>query len=148
MKDLTIREYSELKPDLKAVYNAWLLELKMPAKKIEKLIERFPEHFEDELENMKRYQSIPVGLKERFEGKKLWLRNLVSTPISQALDSSVFVLIAFYGVLPNLGEFILFVWAVKVAIAIVDTPFIYLSYRVLGKKYRGSNKVAAASDPQ
>lgn len=74
-------------------------------------------------------------LKEKYQGKHLWLRNCLSTTISQGLDSAIFLLIAFYGVLPKLGELYISVWIFKIVIALIDTPFIYLSYWVLGKKF-------------
>ena len=73
-------------------------------------------------------------LKERHRGRHLWLRNCLSTTISQGIDSAIFLAIAFYGVLPKLGELFISVWIFKVGIALVDTPFIYLSYLILGKK--------------
>ena len=58
---------------------------------------------------------------ERF----LWLRNNASTVVSQLLDSVVFITIAFYGVMP-LKPLILGQWVVKVGIAVLDTPLVYL----------------------
>jgi len=72
--------------------------------------------------------------KESYRGKHLWLRNCLSTTISQGIDSAIFLFIAFYGVLPKLGELFISVWIFKIIIALVDTPFIYLSYVVMGKK--------------
>ena len=72
--------------------------------------------------------------KESYRGKHLWLRNCLSTTISQGIDSAIFLAIAFYGVLPKLGELFISVWIFKIVIALVDTPFIYLSYLILGKK--------------
>lgn len=72
--------------------------------------------------------------KESYRGKHLWLRNCLSTTISQGIDSAIFLFIAFYGVLPKLGELFISVWIFKIIIALVDTPFIYLSYMVMGKK--------------
>ncbi|MBK8227776.1 MAG: queuosine precursor transporter [Flavobacteriales bacterium] len=76
--------------------------------------------------------------KERF----LWVRNVSATGIAQLVDTVVFVTIAFAGTpgfegIGALTEFILWVWAVKVLVAIIDTPYIYLSYRVLGLKTGG-----------
>lgn len=71
------------------------------------------------------YHFIHEKTKERF----LWLRNNLSTIISQALDSTIFYLIAFYGVFPNLFQIALAGYIVKVAIALCDTPFMYLSKR-------------------
>jgi uncharacterized integral membrane protein (TIGR00697 family) len=63
-------------------------------------------------------------LKEMTGGRHLWLRNNVSTMTSQALDTVIFITIAFYGVLPVvpliIGQYI-----VKLLIAALDTPFIY-----------------------
>jgi len=55
----------------------------------------------------------------------LWLRNNASTIVSQLLDSVVFITIAFYGSMP-LVPLILGQWVVKVGIAALDTPFVYL----------------------
>lgn len=61
-------------------------------------------------------------------GKHLWLRNNASTIVSQFIDSTLFITVAFYGVwggmdiiLPAIiGQF-----TVKIVIALVDTPFVY-----------------------
>jgi len=74
------------------------------------------------------------SLKEKMKGKKLWLRNNVSTISSQLIDSVLFVFIAFYGIIPNILQFVLVIWVMKVFIAVIDTPIIYLSYGILGKK--------------
>jgi uncharacterized integral membrane protein (TIGR00697 family) len=55
----------------------------------------------------------------------LWLRNNASTIVSQLLDSVVFITIAFYVSMP-LVPLILGQWVVKVGIAALDTPFVYL----------------------
>lgn len=64
-------------------------------------------------------------LKSRTNGKYLWLRNNASTVISQLIDSTIFVSIAFWGILP-VGEIILGQWLVKMAIAFIDTPIVYM----------------------
>ncbi len=69
-------------------------------------------------------------LKHRFNSKHLWLRNNMSTVCSQLIDSTIFITIAFYGVLPVV-PFILSVWLLKTFVAVMDTPFIYLSYRLV-----------------
>jgi uncharacterized integral membrane protein (TIGR00697 family) len=71
--------------------------------------------------------------KRKFNDKHIWLRNCISTPISQGIDTVLFLSIAFAGVLPNVVEFMFFVWIVKLGIALADTPFMYLTYPVLGK---------------
>ena len=37
--------------------------------------------------------------KDRTKGKHLWLRNTASTMVSQAIDTGIFITIAFYGVM-------------------------------------------------
>lgn len=63
--------------------------------------------------------------KNLTQGRHLWLRNTASTVISQLIDSAIFITIAFYGVMP-VGQMIFDMWIVKVIIALIDTPFIYL----------------------
>lgn len=76
------------------------------------------------------------AIKERTGGKMLWLRNNASTMISQLLDSSIFCVIAFWGLFPpNVFVEILFTtYIVKVAVAALDTPFMYLAKRMFSKK--------------
>jgi hypothetical protein len=56
--------------------------------------------------------------------RHLWLRNNLSTAISQFLDSLIFVTIAFYGVMP-IWPLIYGQWIIKLFIAILDTPLVY-----------------------
>lgn len=69
------------------------------------------------------------SLKKQTHGTMLWLRNNASTIVSQFVDSIVFTIIAFAGVLPNevMLEIILFTYGLKVVVALLDTPFIYLA---------------------
>jgi len=66
-------------------------------------------------------------IKKLTKGKYLWLRNNGSTMTSQLIDSIIFTLIAFWGVYPNLIQLILFTYLIKIIVAAIDTPFIYLS---------------------
>ncbi|WP_254832681.1 queuosine precursor transporter [Haloglomus salinum] len=78
------------------------------------------------------------ALREYTDGEALWLRNIGSTATSQALDTVIFVGLAFYvlpgaGVNPKLGlslagvaALMLGQYLVKLLIALVDTPFVYL----------------------
>lgn len=54
----------------------------------------------------------------------LWLRNNASTIVSQALDTVIFISLAFYGIFP-IAEMIIGQYTVKLLIALFDTPFIY-----------------------
>ena len=62
--------------------------------------------------------------KKLFKGKHLWIRNNLSTGVSQIIDSVIFVTIAFYGVVPMMPMIIGTV-IVKFVIAALDTPFLY-----------------------
>lgn len=79
--------------------------------------------------------------KKRTEGRLLWLRNNLSTIISQLIDSVIFCFIAFWGVFEPavFWEILLTTYLFKVAVAAVDTPFIYLA-----KKFRARELDRAA----
>ncbi|WP_320172062.1 queuosine precursor transporter [Maridesulfovibrio sp.] len=62
--------------------------------------------------------------------KHLWLRNNVSTVISQLLDSTIFVTIAFYGIMP-VTDIIIGQWFAKISIALLDTPFVYMAVSLI-----------------
>ncbi len=61
-------------------------------------------------------------------GRYLWIRNNASTMVSQLLDSTIFILVAFYGLEPLdiLLNMIFSMWLFKVLVAVLDTPFVYL----------------------
>lgn len=70
-------------------------------------------------------------IKEYTHDKYLWLRNNLSTITSQLLDSIVFFSLAFLGTafFPTVSSLfvpIITLWLIKVAIAIFDTPFMYI----------------------
>lgn len=79
--------------------------------------------------------------KTLFKGKHLWLRNNLSTLVSQLLDSVTFSIFAFLifptwfktveFILPLdvIFEIIITTYLLKVFVAVIDTPFIYLSRR-------------------
>jgi len=79
--------------------------------------------------------------KDKFEGKYLWLRNNLSTSVSQLIDSLTFALLAF-SVFPRLfmdpesvlpmdvvWQIVLTTYVLKLLVAALDTPFLYLSKR-------------------
>lgn len=87
--------------------------------------------------------------RRRTQGRHLWLRNNASTWVSQLLDSTLFVLLAFaplpvVGTVPGFESWdvIVSVWIttylIKLAVAVIDTPFMYWG--------RGLAKYAAAVD--
>lgn len=66
-------------------------------------------------------------MKRKTKGRHLWLRNTLSTILSQAIDTVVYSLIVWWAVL-DLGTALrlgLAKYVFKVLIAIIDTPFIY-----------------------
>ncbi len=81
--------------------------------------------------------------KVKTHGRHLWLRNNASTIVSQAIDTTVFITLAFYGVVPNevLFSMILGQYLIKVIIALLDTPFMYMATAVF-KDIRGAKMTA------
>ncbi|WP_346855141.1 queuosine precursor transporter [uncultured Draconibacterium sp.] len=74
--------------------------------------------------------------RSRFpKDKQLWLRNNLSTSVSQLIDSVVFVLIAFYGVFETAMLFEIFIttYFLKFIVAAADTPFVYWSKSIFKK---------------
>lgn len=67
----------------------------------------------------------------RFPGP-LWVRNNLSTVVSQLIDSIVFTLVAFVGVFPAsvLFQIVVTTYLVKAIVAIADTPFLYAATTV------------------
>jgi len=68
--------------------------------------------------------------------KHMWIRNNVSTMISQAVDTGIFLFIAFWGVPPFADpavwlNFALFTWVFKIVVAAIDTPYMYLSRSIV-----------------
>lgn len=72
------------------------------------------------------------AIRARTGERLLWLRNNASTMVSQLLDSAIFCFIAFWGVFPMevFLEILLSTYIIKVAVAAMDTPFIYLAKRL------------------
>lgn len=72
------------------------------------------------------YEKIRILTK----GKHLWIRNVFSDIPSLAIDSLIFVVLAFYKIAP-IGPLIIGQIVVKWIVGLVDTPLMYLSRRVL-----------------
>lgn len=83
---------------------------------------------------------ILAKLKILTAGRLLWIRTIGSTVVGELVDSLLFVLIAFAGVLPNslLLTLIIFNYFFKTAVEILFTP---ATYRVIGflKKKEGED---------
>lgn len=65
----------------------------------------------------------------------IWIRNNLSTMVSQLIDSAVFVLIAFYGVYESgvLFEIFITTYFLKWIVAAADTPFVYWGKQIFRK---------------
>jgi uncharacterized integral membrane protein (TIGR00697 family) len=69
--------------------------------------------------------------KKKTRGRFLWFRNNVSTIVSQFLDTTIFMFIAFYMASPQYTVDFIFMliipyWMLKILVALCDTPFVYL----------------------
>ena len=77
--------------------------------------------------------------KQKTKGKYLWLRNNLSTIVSQFIDTVIFIFIAFYQTNPKfdfafMWQLIVPYYILKVIIALIDTPFVYLGVKWLRPK--------------
>ena len=68
-------------------------------------------------------------LKTRTQGRHLWLRNNISTILSQGIDTIIYGLVVWWGIVDlfTAMQLALAKYFFKVIIAIIDTPFIYLA---------------------
>ena len=73
------------------------------------------------------------NLRKRMHGKALWFRNNVSNFISQFIDSTVFVVIAFYSFNLSFSDNVTFLigiilpyWGVRCLLSVFETPLVYL----------------------
>lgn len=80
-------------------------------------------------------------LKRLTRGRHMWLRNNVSTLSSQFIDTSIFIFIAFYGIVEELLMLILGQYVIKVLIAILDTPVLYGAVFLVNKGLRLAHEV-------
>ena len=71
-------------------------------------------------------------LKERMNGRALWLRNNVSTILCNCIENFGFIGLAFYGIYD--AKTILVIAAstsvIELCVAIMDTPFLYIAKRL------------------
>lgn len=72
-------------------------------------------------------------IRKKFGKKALWFRNNASNLISQLVDSTVFILLAFYAFDKGLGDNVGFLfsliipyWLLKMFMSVIETPFVYL----------------------
>ncbi|MEN9412935.1 MAG: hypothetical protein RLZZ342_22 [Candidatus Parcubacteria bacterium] len=81
---------------------------------------------------------VLARMKVAMAGKYLWMRTVGSTLVGELLDTSVFTIVAFWGVFPDniILPMIISMYLFKVAIEAVFTPVTYAVVRYL-KKHEG-----------
>ncbi|SDM86714.1 queuosine precursor transporter [Tenuibacillus multivorans] len=84
-------------------------------------------------------------LKKLTQTRFKWLRNNLSTAISQLIDTMVFITIAFIGNVPSLWVMILSQYVIKLGIAVLDTPIFYLLTRKNRSQKQTTQPVRATS---
>ena len=69
-------------------------------------------------------------------GKFLWFRNNASTVVSQGIDTTIFILIAFVGIY-SFDDILNMIWntyLIKIVVAIIDTPLVYILVNIVRRK--------------
>lgn len=79
--------------------------------------------------------------KRKTKGRYLWLRNNLSTFVSQLIDSTIFMFVAFYKSAPMwdavfIISLIIPYWMFKILFALIDTPIAYLGVAWMRKGQR------------
>jgi len=77
---------------------------------------------------------VLAKMKILTKGRWLWSRTIGSTVAGQALDTSLFIIIAYFGTSSFVPNMILFHWLAKVLIESAATPFTYLLVNSLKKR--------------
>ena len=69
-------------------------------------------------------------------GKFLWFRNNASTVVSQGIDTTIFILIAFVGIysFDDILNMIWITYLIKIVVAIIDTPLVYILVNIVRRK--------------
>ena len=70
-------------------------------------------------------------IREKTNGKYLFLRNNVATIISQCIENYLFYIIAFFGIysMQDLFSMTVVCCGIEILVALLDTPFLYLAVR-------------------
>lgn len=91
---------------------------------------------------------IFVKIRQLMGAKGLWLRNNVSNFVSQFIDTTTFMFLAFYSLDKSFGSNVSFLfsliipyWSLKCLMSVIETPFVYI-----GVKWLKTEKAAAEAD--
>jgi len=90
--------------------------------------------------------SVFEWIKRRTGKNGLWIRNNASTMVSQFVDTGIFYSVAFFGMVP-LGQIpmlVLGTYIVKITIAAIDTPVVYLVVRWITGEWHASGDLRNA----
>jgi len=88
-------------------------------------------------------QNVDVFLFHRIRNKTgekwLWIRNNAATMVSQALDTVIFTVLAFWGRYPAdiFVSILMTTYLFKVIVALMDTPFVYLAKKITPRDSSG-----------
>ncbi len=95
--------------------------------------------------------AVFARLRQRMQGRALWLRNNVANFLSQFVDSTVFVALAFYAFNQSFSSNVSFLagiiipyYLVRCTMSIAETPLIYLAVGW----FRGGKKPTRKSTPK
>ncbi|MFB6128822.1 MAG: queuosine precursor transporter [Halorhabdus sp.] len=84
-------------------------------------------------------------LRDRTDGRALWLRNIGSTATSQFVDTLIFITVAFVVLggtsLDNAVALIAGQYLVKLGVALLDTPFVYVVVGLVRDREVGASVV-------
>lgn len=90
-------------------------------------------------------------LRDRMKHKGMWLRNNVSNFAGQLIDSTVFVVIAFYDFGTGVGANVVFLagiilpyWGVRCLMSVAGTPLVYLGVAYLNKRDKANLNMEVA----
>ncbi len=75
--------------------------------------------------------------KKKFPALRyVWVRNNASTIVSQFIDTTIFTLVAFWGIYPTevLVQIFFVTYFMKVIVALCDTPFVYWAAKMNNKE--------------
>jgi queuosine precursor transporter len=81
---------------------------------------------------------VLARLKIATHGRWLWVRTIGSTVVGEGLDSLIFIVAAFSGILPHgaIASAVLTQWVVKTGYEVIATPLTYIVVRSLKRKER------------
>lgn len=89
-----------------------------------------------------------TAMRKKFGAGKLWLRNNVSNFISQFVDTTVFMVLAFWALDKGLGSNVGFIvglmlpyWGLKCLMSVIETPLVYAGVKWLKNENNTSDGI-------